>query len=149
MNMIDYTLSNMDIATCFLSIPLLIYIFFPRSIVLSAPITVALLSPLGIVLLFSISVSLFLFTNIPFVCLFIVAIYEMLRRCSSKHMDPTIRYSQENRDAVMKEMNGPRVITLEEDTINQMDPSHFSPSPDATVAAASSFSINSNGYSSY
>jgi hypothetical protein len=142
----NYKLSNIDIATCLVSLPLFIFIFFPRSIVLSASLVNALLSPLGIVFLFSLSVSLFLFTNLPFACLFIVVIYEILRRYSGKHVDRSIQYSaQINRDAAMKEMNGPHTITLEEDTINQILPLQFLPSADTTVAAATS----SSAYSSF
>ena len=149
MNMIDYKLSNIDIVTCFLSIPLFLFIFFPKAMMLSHPLSHALMSPLGIVLLFTLSVLFFLFTNIPFSCLFIVAIYEILRRCSGKHIDQSIQYSTSNRDAVMKEMNGQQIITLEEDTINKLEESHFTHSPDATVAAASSIVNSNNGYSSY
>ena len=142
----NYKLSNVDIATCLVSLPFLLFIFFPRLMVPSAPLIKALLSPLGIVLLFSISVSLFLFTNLPFACLFIVVIYEILRRYSGKDVDRSIQYSaQINRDAAMKEMNGPNIITLEEDTINKIMPLQFLPSPDATLAAAAS----SSAYSSF
>jgi hypothetical protein len=108
-----------NIICAFLSIPFLLYIIFPKLFIIPPYIASKLVSSLGIVVLFCISIFYFLFTHILFACLFVIVVYVVLTRYSNIYNNSSISFTTqtENRDAIMKEMNGPVIVTLEEEII--------------------------------
>ena len=114
-----------DIVCIILTIPMIIFILFPNQLIISPSYIHKILSPLGIVILFIITIFCFIFTNILFWFLFLVTIYIFISRYSTIYNNNTIQYtkiSQEEKDKHMSDMNGPKIVTLEEDIIASNEP---------------------------
>ena len=81
--------------------------------------------PVGMVAIFAVAVYLFFNANPLVAVLFLLAGYELLRRCSSMTGTQVImKYTptQEKKDQKMKKMNPPKKNTLEEEVVEQMAP---------------------------
>jgi predicted membrane protein len=105
------------------AILLIIFLVYPVAIPNSLAKMVE--SPLGMIIILSIALLLFIYSNKFLAIFFILVAYELIRRSSkttgrSAYMQFTP--TQEKRDQQMKEMNEPRVITLEEDVVSKMAP---------------------------
>jgi hypothetical protein len=105
------------------SILLIIFLVFPLAI----PDYIAKIveSSLGMTLILSIVVLLFIYSNIFTAVLFLFVAYELIRRSSkTSGRSAYVQYTptQEKRDQYMKDMNEPKIITLEEDVVSRMAP---------------------------
>jgi hypothetical protein len=81
--------------------------------------------PVGMVAVFAVAVYLFFNANPLLAVLFLLAGYELLRRCSSATGTQVImKYTptQEKKDQKMKKMNPVKKSTLEEEIVEQMAP---------------------------
>jgi predicted membrane protein len=103
---------------------LIFFLFYQATI----PDTMAQIieSPLGIISLLSISLLLFLYCNIFLALLFLIVVYELIRRSSNitGRRPDNIQFTptHKNTDNYMMNMNEQRIMTLEEDVVSQMAP---------------------------
>jgi hypothetical protein len=81
--------------------------------------------PVGMIAVFAVAVYLFFNANPLLAVLFLLAGYELLRRCSNVTGTPVImKYTptQAKKDQKMKKMNPVKKSTLEEEVVEQMAP---------------------------
>jgi len=81
--------------------------------------------PVGMIAVFAVAVYLFFNANPLLAVLFLLAGYELLRRCSAVTGTPVImKYTptQAKKDQKMKKMNPVKKSTLEEEVVEQMAP---------------------------
>ena len=80
----------------------------------------------GMITIFAVAVYLFFNANSLIAVIFLLASYELLRRCSNITGTPIVimRHTptQVRKDAIMKEMNPPPTTTLEEEIVDKMAP---------------------------
>ena len=105
-----------------LGIGFLCFLLFPRMI----PLDIAkfIESSLGIIILLCISILFFVYAHILISILFVIVVYELIRRSSKTtqqlhqlHYSPT----QHTRDLVMQSLNT-TTISLEEEIVSRMTP---------------------------
>ena len=79
-----------------------------------------ILSPLGIAIILIIAILFFLYSNIIFLCLFLLIVYVFFLKYSSIYNNEFIQYTtkQSERDIEMDKMKGQTIVTLEENIIN-------------------------------
>jgi hypothetical protein len=80
----------------------------------------------GMIAIFAVAVYLFFNANSLVAVIFLLASYELLRRCNTFTGTPTVimKYTptQARKDAIMQQMNPPQTTTLEEEVVEKMAP---------------------------
>jgi hypothetical protein len=106
-----------------LAVVLILFLVLPMKI--PHVLTMILESSLGMISLLTLSILLFLYSNPYLAILFMIVIYELLRRSSRSIIySQNIQYTptEAKRDDEMRKMNEPRVLTLEEVMVSKMAP---------------------------
>jgi hypothetical protein len=82
--------------------------------------------PVGMIVIFAVAVYLFFNANSLIAVIFLLAGYELLRRCCNNTGTPIVimKYTptQARKDEKMKKMNPPPATTLEEEVVEKMAP---------------------------